>query len=72
MDPHIDSETGEATSSGRSSRFSVWTAFLVFSVVVLISAFQVVRSSFPKIRCFAEFCLHPPKTEIFRFWSPEK
>jgi hypothetical protein len=54
MDPHINSETGEVISSGRSSRFSLWTAFLVFSVVVLISSFQVVSFFFPNNRRIAE------------------
>ena len=44
MDPNIDMETGESTSSGRSPRFSLWTAFLVFATIVMISAIQVVCS----------------------------
>ena len=43
MDPTIDTETGESISSGRSPRFSLWTAFLVFATMVMISAIQVVR-----------------------------
>jgi hypothetical protein len=46
MDPNIDSETGETIQSGRSPRFSLWVAFLAFSVIVLISAIQVVCLSF--------------------------
>jgi hypothetical protein len=43
MDPHINSETGESVASGRSPRFNLWCAFLVFSVITLGSAVQVVR-----------------------------
>lgn len=42
MDPNIDMETGESIGSGRSPRFSLWTAFLAFSTVVMLSAIQTV------------------------------
>jgi hypothetical protein len=44
MDPNINSETGEAINTSRNPRFNLWTAFLVFSIIVLISANQVVRT----------------------------
>jgi hypothetical protein len=42
-DPQINPETGEAIVE-RSPRFIHWVAFLVFSVITLGSAVQVVRS----------------------------
>ena len=50
MDPNINSETGETITSGRSPRFTLWTAYLVFSIIVMTSAIQVVR--LPKILLF--------------------
>lgn len=41
MDPNINSETGETITSGRSPRFTLWTAYLVFSIIVMTSAIQV-------------------------------
>jgi hypothetical protein len=43
MDPNISTETGESVQ-GRSPRFTLWVAFLVFSTITLGSSVQVVRS----------------------------
>jgi len=42
MDPNINVETGETTNT-RSPRFHQWMAFLVFSIITMGSAVQVVR-----------------------------
>jgi len=42
-DPNINAETGE-TLNTRSSRFTQWVAFLVFSCITMGSAVQVVRT----------------------------
>ena len=45
MDPNINVETGETTST-RSTRFPQWVAFLVFSTITMGSAIQVVSVLF--------------------------
>jgi hypothetical protein len=39
---HVNHETGEHTGGGRSQRFSLWVAFLVFTSIVLGSAVDLV------------------------------
>lgn len=56
MDPNINTETGETTST-RSARFPQWAAFLVFSTITLGSAVQVVRTCVRALRAFARCVL---------------
>lgn len=39
---NINQETGEVVNSGRSPRFTLWVAFLVFATVTMGSAISVV------------------------------
>lgn len=42
-DINVDNETGgEMTSNGRSPRFSLWIAFLVFSTITLGASVEIV------------------------------
>jgi hypothetical protein len=41
-DLNINSATGESVSQGRSPRFSLWIAFLVFSTITLGSSVEIV------------------------------
>jgi hypothetical protein len=49
-DPQINPETGESVIE-RSPRFIHWVAFLVFSVITLGSAVQVVRVFWAMLAC---------------------
>jgi hypothetical protein len=42
---NINQETGEANAAGRSPRFTLWIAFLVFATVTMGSAIGVVSHS---------------------------
>jgi hypothetical protein len=43
---NINPETGEATNTGRSPRFTLWVAFLVFSTITMISSVEEVSVIF--------------------------
>ena len=43
---NVNQETGELINSGRSPRFSLWVAFLVFATITMGSAVGVVSSLF--------------------------
>lgn len=55
MDPNINLETGETTSTGPSPRFSMWIALTVLSVIVLGASVEVVRCM---NRLYVAFDLH--------------
>jgi len=44
-DPQINPDTGE-NMQGRSPRFTLWIAFLVFATIVLGSSVELVSSLF--------------------------
>jgi hypothetical protein len=67
----INTATGESLSQGRSPRFSLWIAFLVFSTITLGSSVEIVSKESVEIHpleCPSVFDAYD--TEVHRDSTP--